>query len=40
VRKVRTSSDDENLWMRSINTKLGFLPVETEIVMRKERFSY
>ena len=37
VRKVRTSSDDENLWMRSINTKLGFLPVETEIIVHKER---
>lgn len=37
VQKVRTSSDDENVWMRSINTKLGFLPVETEVVIQKQR---
>ncbi len=34
---VRSSSDDENKWMRSINSKLGFLPVETEMIMHKER---
>jgi hypothetical protein len=36
VHKVRTSSDDENVWMRSINSTLGFLPVETEIIIQKE----
>lgn len=39
VHKVRTSSDDQNVWMRSINTNLGFLPVETEIIIQKERAS-
>ena len=37
VRKVRTSSDDANVWMRSINQRLGFLPVETEIILHKDR---
>ena len=37
VHKVRTSSDDKNLWMRAINTEFGFLPVETEIIIRKDR---
>lgn len=37
VHKVRTSSDDENVWMRSINTALGFLPVEHEIIFQKDR---
>ena len=39
VHKVRTSSDDQNVWMRSINTKLGFLPVEMEIIIQKDRAS-
>ncbi|MBP2376104.1 hypothetical protein JOF46_004016 [Paeniglutamicibacter psychrophenolicus] len=34
---VRTSSDDVDKWMRSINAKLGFLPAETEMIMNKER---
>ena len=37
VKKVRTSSDDENVWMRAINSNLGFYPVETEIILQKER---
>lgn len=37
VEKVRTSSDDQNTWMRSINAQLGFLPVEVEIILQKER---
>lgn len=37
VLRVRTSSDDANVWMRTINTELGFLPVETEIIIRKDR---
>jgi len=37
VQKVRTSSDDKNTWMRAINTQLGFVPVETEIIIRKNR---
>lgn len=36
MHKVRTSSDDENVWMRSINSTLGFLPVETEIILQKD----
>lgn len=39
VRRVRTSSDDGNVWMRSINTRLGFMPVETEIILQKETVS-
>ncbi|MCQ1946737.1 GNAT family N-acetyltransferase [Arthrobacter sp. zg-Y1116] len=39
VRTVRTSSDDGNVWMRSINTRLGFTPVETEIILQKETIS-
>ncbi|MCC9145170.1 MULTISPECIES: GNAT family N-acetyltransferase [unclassified Arthrobacter] len=35
VSKVRTSSDDRNVWMRSINTRMGFTPVETEIILQK-----
>ncbi|UWX98410.1 GNAT family N-acetyltransferase [Arthrobacter zhaoxinii] len=36
VSRVRTSSDDQNVWMRSINTRLGFTPVETEIILQKK----
>jgi GNAT superfamily N-acetyltransferase len=35
--RVRTSSDDQNVWMRAINDELGFLPVEREIVVQKQR---
>jgi len=37
VKKVRTSSDDENVWMRAINSRLGFYPVETEAIFQKAR---
>lgn len=36
-RHVRTSSDDQNVWMRAINRELGFVPVESEIILRKQR---
>lgn len=39
VHKVRTSSDDQNVWMRAINTKLGFVPIETETIIQKNRSS-
>ncbi|WP_308219822.1 GNAT family N-acetyltransferase [Arthrobacter jinronghuae] len=39
VHRVRTSSDDRNVWMRSINSALGFTPVETEIILQKETVS-
>lgn len=32
---VRTSSDDQNVWMRAINDQLGFVPVESEILLHK-----
>ena len=35
--RVRTSSDDQNQWMRRINDELGFGPVESEIVLHKQR---
>ncbi len=35
--RVRTSSDDENVWMRAINDELGFVPVESEILLQKQR---
>lgn len=35
--RVRTSSDDDNRWMRSINAALGFTPVESEIVLHRQR---
>ncbi len=35
--RVRTSSDDQNVWMRAINKQLGFLPVESEVVLHKQR---
>ncbi len=37
VRRVRTSSDDANQWMRAINAALGFLPVESEVLLHKQR---
>lgn len=36
-RHVRTSSDDQNVWMRAINRELGFVPVESEVILRKTR---
>ncbi|MEU8263396.1 GNAT family N-acetyltransferase [Micromonospora sp. NPDC048999] len=36
-RHVRTSSDDQNVWMRAINHELGFVPVECEIILQKQR---
>lgn len=33
--RVRTSSDDTNTWMRRINADLGFVPVESEIVLQR-----
>lgn len=35
--RVRTSSDDQNAWMRAINDGLGFVPVESEILLHKQR---
>lgn len=35
--RVRTSSDDQNVWMRAINHELGFVPVESEILLQKQR---
>lgn len=35
--RVRTSSDDQNVWMRAINDELGFVPVESEILLQKQR---
>jgi len=35
--RVRTSSDDRNVWMRAINEQLGFVPVESEVVLLKQR---
>ena len=35
-RTVRTSSDDQNVWMRDINQALGFAPVESEIILQKK----
>ncbi|MGH3331680.1 MAG: hypothetical protein ACRDPJ_10315 [Nocardioidaceae bacterium] len=35
--RVRTSSDDQNVWMRAINDGLGFVPVESEILLQKQR---
>jgi GNAT superfamily N-acetyltransferase len=36
--RVRTSSDDQNVWMRAINEALGFVPVEREILLQKSRW--
>jgi hypothetical protein len=35
--RVRTSSEDQNIWMRAINHELGFVPVESEIIWQKSR---
>ena len=35
--RVRTSSDDENVWMRRINADLGFVPVESEVLVHRRR---
>ncbi|QNN54501.1 GNAT family N-acetyltransferase [Nocardioides mesophilus] len=35
VTRVRTSSDDQNVWMRAVNHELGFVPVESEILLQK-----
>lgn len=35
VGRVRTSTDDQNMWMRSINTMLGFVPVEFEAIFQR-----
>jgi GNAT superfamily N-acetyltransferase len=35
--RVRTSSDDQNAWMRAINEQLGFVPVESEVILHKQR---
>lgn len=37
ISRVRTSSDDQNIWMRSINDNLGFMPVESEAIFHKSR---
>ncbi|WP_417367528.1 GNAT family N-acetyltransferase [Glutamicibacter arilaitensis] len=37
VRRIRTSSDDQNTWMHSINDALGFVPVEHEALYQKSR---
>ena len=37
ARRVRTSSDDANVWMRAINDELGFSPVESEVLVQKVR---
>lgn len=37
VSHVRTSSEDQNVWMRAINTEIGFTPVETEVIVQKRR---
>jgi len=35
--RVRTSSDDGNVWMRRINADLGFVPVESEVIVHRRR---
>ncbi len=35
--RVQTSSDDENVWMRRINADLGFVPVESEVIVHRRR---
>lgn len=37
VLRVRTSSDDQNVWMRAINEQLGFVPIESEVVLHRRR---
>ena len=34
--RVRTSSDDGNVWMQAINEELGFVPVESEVLLHKD----
>lgn len=36
-RLVRTSSEDQNVWMRDINQKLGFVAVESAIIVHRPR---
>lgn len=36
VARVRTSSDDQNVWMRALNDRLGFVPVESEVLLHKQ----
>ena len=33
--RVRTSSDNQNVWMHAINRELGFVPVESEVLLQK-----
>ncbi|GAA2502132.1 GNAT family N-acetyltransferase [Terrabacter carboxydivorans] len=35
--RVRTSSDDANVWMRAVNAGLGFVPVESEVILHRRR---
>jgi GNAT superfamily N-acetyltransferase len=35
--RVRTSSDDQNVWMRTINDGIGFVPVESEVLLHRQR---
>jgi hypothetical protein len=35
--RVRTSSDDQNVWMRAVNDELGFVPIESEILLHRQR---
>lgn len=35
--RVRTSSDDANVWMRRINADLGFRPIELEVIFHRAR---
>ena len=35
AKRVRTSSDDQNVWMYAINTALGFVAVENEVLFQK-----
>ncbi len=35
--RVRTSSDNQNVWMHAINRELGFVPVESEVLLQKRR---
>lgn len=39
ARSVRTSSDQDNTWMRAINTRIGFTPVESEAIFQKPAVS-
>jgi len=33
--RVRTSSDNQNVWMHAVNRGLGFVPVESEVLLQK-----